>query len=502
MNIRFSSKFVALLIVCGVAIACEKTPEEARKELISLGVEIDQETFADSAATGNERIVDLFITANQPLNPTDVRDDEIPLVAATEAGKNEVVRMLLNAGADPGIEGAKPLRVAAAEGNRKAVNYFLEGGIKSNDDLFEGAIAAIHGGNPKMSALLVGNTDSLDSYYIDEILSSVAREGGTGVIRSMEKKGYIDALDDNRIVEFKNESLRNRNTENVLYVSDNLEYDRGPDWSIVTLAVKHTSIKDVRKIVERGYEVNPKRPDISGTAPIAIAAREGKDRIVEFLLQEGANPNYHIRMIDNRIENSYTSYISRDVVRNSAPLMSICNSRWEIVDELLKNSAKFEILARVIRVEKYSDFEIDKSYIGENIANECRREVTGSYGRKKVEKVFKSRSTINDEKLKEIKGVSQLDKTAVPTEETWAARNIRDFKYLHDEEKEYGFYKVKKTAHNRYGMIVDTDESLKAIGRISSLSERYGEVLVLTGRNNIFFAPSDKFTLMMVENVR
>jgi len=56
-------------------------------------------------------------------------------------------------------------------------------------------------------------------------------------------------------------------------------------------AASHGNIKTVKELVEKGYDVNFACKNCKGWTPVMIAAANGHVDVVEYLLQNGANPN-------------------------------------------------------------------------------------------------------------------------------------------------------------------------------------------------------------------
>lgn len=101
--------------------ACGPSPEDARRALIERGIEVTDERFIQSAASGDAEAVELFLRAGH--NPNVGDDRRNPLRAAVESGSTRAVKLLLDAGADPNREGL--LELATARGNQEIVDLLL-----------------------------------------------------------------------------------------------------------------------------------------------------------------------------------------------------------------------------------------------------------------------------------------------------------------------------------------------------------------------------------------
>jgi ankyrin repeat protein len=497
----------ACIFVILLSVGCEKSPEEARKELISEGIDVNVQTFADSAAAGNERVVQLFLTADQPVNPSNAEGDEVPLIAATKTGRNQVIRTLLDAGADPGINGAEPLSTAASNGNREAVELFLENGsIQSSTEIAHGIIPAVRGEHSSIATLLIRKSDSLESYHIERILGEVSEYGDPDVLKALDSEGYLSEIERDEIIGFATSSSSNGSIENLFYIRENLDYKNHPDWSHITLATKEAKLSDVKQLVREGFKINPDTSYIGGTTPIAVAAREGYSRKAKYLLKNGADPNYHMKMIDHVIRNTAVSgNINNVIIRNSAPIMAFCNRMWGITEDLLDSGAKFEILARVIRVENIGDYDMEKEYTTEDLANECRMQRTGTQGRNYTDKIFEKEVKYDDSDKNLGTNSQPREMTLMSKIDTWAARSIQGFQKIRQYNKDKGYFSGKNVVNKRYGMIIPQGDLVNVVGETRIEMPGGGSdvgALIITSRNNIFFAPKKDFDMVNMDNVR
>ena len=122
---------IALLLL--LTAGCQKSSEQARRELAELGVEFTAPVFNASAENGDIVVVELFLTTG--MNP-DITDEDgmTPLMRA--AGKNNlsVARALLDSGAkvDPRQGNATtPLDLAAELGHTEMVGLLLRAGAET-----------------------------------------------------------------------------------------------------------------------------------------------------------------------------------------------------------------------------------------------------------------------------------------------------------------------------------------------------------------------------------
>ena len=88
-----------LLLLSG----CQKTPEQARKELAELGVEFSPSVFHESVENGDVVVVELFLTAGMSPDITD-EDGVAPLNRAVMKNNVGIARALLDSGAKVDIQ--------------------------------------------------------------------------------------------------------------------------------------------------------------------------------------------------------------------------------------------------------------------------------------------------------------------------------------------------------------------------------------------------------------
>jgi|GEM_PF-4643889 len=112
----------------------KETPEEARKQLETLGLPYEAKAFFDSATKGDAAAVEHFLAAGMDPNVKD-GDKWTPLMYAAEKGHTAVIQALLDGGADVNArdhEGNTALTWAANAGNVDATKALIAGGADVN----------------------------------------------------------------------------------------------------------------------------------------------------------------------------------------------------------------------------------------------------------------------------------------------------------------------------------------------------------------------------------
>ncbi len=299
------------------------TPEDVFRHLVSRGANVD---VGMACATGDIGRVRELVDQDPSLvnRLSDYSGYYIgagaPIKNAAARGHLEIVKLLLERGADPNLpeEGIAPsghaLYSAAANGHFEIVKLLLEHGAHPNAEVESSADTlsrVISNGDQKMIELLCSHGAAravhLLAYYNDlqtaaavfaanpalandtEALANAAGEGHEAFVRLMLR--YQPDLP--RSVTFPGWSVGAKTRElNELLFRHGMN-PSAPDWLGITPLHHFARNGDVEKaalFLDHGADLHARDEDICST-PLGWAAKFGKGPMVELLLRRGARPN-------------------------------------------------------------------------------------------------------------------------------------------------------------------------------------------------------------------
>jgi ankyrin repeat protein len=132
------SLLILLICITALVYGCGSSPESARKELVKLGKEFNEDSFIECVGDNDKQAVKLFIEAGFDVNtPADTGITALHIAAMK--GNTDIVKTLLEHGANPNAvvasgseKSSTPLMAAAMCGDVEALKLLLDKGAEVN----------------------------------------------------------------------------------------------------------------------------------------------------------------------------------------------------------------------------------------------------------------------------------------------------------------------------------------------------------------------------------
>jgi ankyrin repeat protein len=332
----------------------------ARKGLARRKIPFNRDEFVNMARQGDISTMKLFLAAG--INPN-VEDNlfhrETALMVAAGKGHTEIVKLLLEMGANPDIQNdfnGTALLNAAKEGHTESLRLILEADLEIDAKDIHGATALMHATqrgdtemvrlilqkNPdvnlredgrwgsfspalKMAAegghvdivklLLEHGADTSDQAVLGTALWGAARSCEPNILQLMLDNGAV--VNTGRYA--KSPLLQATGCSDVEIVKTLLENGADvnrrdeDDRTDFMAAVKHNRIEFIGILFESGADINAK--DYDGETALMYAALDGNTEMVEFLVENGADVNAE--------DNSGATALSRALLKDHAEIVEL-----------------------------------------------------------------------------------------------------------------------------------------------------------------------------------
>jgi ankyrin repeat protein len=228
-------------------------------------------------------------------------DEQSPLQIACRSGNLEIVRRLLDRGADPNSVdklGMTPLMEACRIGNIKIMKLL----VAADADI---GVATTNRQTPLWFATLHGFPDAV-RYLLDELETdpNFAREDGVTPLMVASSQGFhtiadllIHAGADVNVMDLQNataliNAAEHGSTEIVallLHSGARVNIFTENNFTPLIIASAHGHLESVQKLVEAGATVDLKHPD--GVTALMYASAAGHVDVVEYLISSGSDVN-------------------------------------------------------------------------------------------------------------------------------------------------------------------------------------------------------------------
>ncbi|PYR91636.1 MAG: hypothetical protein DMF84_16005 [Acidobacteria bacterium] len=264
MNGRLTIR-TAFLLLTLVPLACSTPKERARQKLGEMNITYDQETFVERAKAGDGIVVAQFLAAGMNPNARN-REGKTALIAASETGRTDLARFLLDKGAAVNVRDAKfnatPLIWAGLSNNGQVTKLLLEHGADPKAREAQGGTTALHAaagrGNLETVKLLLGkgaNINDRDKGARTPTMIAAAK-GRSNIVKLLVEKG-----------------------------ADLKTTDREGNTSLMW-AAKGGNIETVKLLLEKGANVSVKNS--GGLSALSLAHTANRTEMEALLLKAGA----------------------------------------------------------------------------------------------------------------------------------------------------------------------------------------------------------------------
>jgi ankyrin repeat protein len=195
IGLLIAGLFALLILPSG----CQKSPEEARRELNQLGIHWSQEVFLESVEDSDAVVVNLFLVAG--MNPNGATSyGWTPLMHAALSGHAEIVKTLIEMGAEVnanGGEGFTALTLAAGSGRTDTLEVLLQAGAHVNTQDGDGWTALMYAsgaGHTKIvKALLESHAEvNLQNNEGNTALALAELHGHKTIVEMLSQSGAVD----------------------------------------------------------------------------------------------------------------------------------------------------------------------------------------------------------------------------------------------------------------------------------------------------------------------
>ena len=265
-----SLSFFFVLVALGFAYGCGPSPEGAREELDERGYDYSRQGLVEAVRDDDREAIELFISAGFNFSRS---AGQAAIGVASEEGYNDMVRLLVDAGAKPDTE---VLERTVEEGDWELSEILLEAGAKPSVAALESALEAFEDedANEKVMQMLSYADGRLPAQFLEVVSGRLDEEYAEELVEALLDSGVRpsgDALE------------RAAESGNTAAMTMLLEAGAKPSGRVLEIAIESQDLELVSILLEAGARLD-------GGA-LAKAIDIGDYLLVEQLIEEGAKVN-------------------------------------------------------------------------------------------------------------------------------------------------------------------------------------------------------------------
>jgi ankyrin repeat protein len=266
--------------------------------LIRAGAAPDPAALHIAAARENAEIVRLLIEAGADPGARD-GSGSAPLDEAAFHGSNEVAALLMARGAQAGepnpLTGATPLNEAAAAGNTGVVALLLSRGADTSKPDNAGATPLENAARARRADVvkLLLDHDPGPAGRQSALLDEAVLKGDKAMVRMLTERGAdVNTRGPEGATPLHDAALKGYAEIASILIGKGADVNARDAYGATPLhdAAVGGSVEVVRLLIEHGADVNARESD-SGATPLYDAASMGREGVVSLLLAHGADPN-------------------------------------------------------------------------------------------------------------------------------------------------------------------------------------------------------------------
>ncbi|XP_046405893.1 uncharacterized protein LOC124170897 isoform X3 [Ischnura elegans] len=305
-----------------------------------------------ACSAGYFELAQVLLAMSANVEDRGIKGDCTPLMEASSAGHVEVVRLLINHGADVNAQsssGNTPLMYACAGGHEEVVRVLLSANAKVEDHNENGhtpLMEAASAGHVGVAKILLEHGAGINTHsneFKESALTLACYKGHLDMVRFLLEAGADQEHKTDEMHTALMEASMDGHVEVARLLLDSGAQVNMPTDSFespLTLAACGGHVDLAMLLIERGANIEEVNDE--GYTPLMEAAREGHEEMVVLLLSQGANIN-----------------AQTEETQETALTLACCGGFLEVADILIKAGGDIELGASTPLMEAAQEGHLD-----------------------------------------------------------------------------------------------------------------------------------------------